>query len=229
MAKSTVPVNFKDDIMNSSMGGKRRYKMIDNSDGTISLEDATTYDQVGSKYGAAQINATNQAVNAAADAGKIIDDLDAINNVTKEGYMAGALALKQVNSNLGGYALTTIDGKIAYYKESEGADSAVPFISKKTMTPTVLKNFTTNTAWTYTINEDCYVQIICPAGADANTYMGKITINNVEIERYKVDAYQTGGWVGGYSKVYYCKKGDVITSSVVNASYAYKASLIQWN
>lgn len=100
MAKNTVPVNFKDDIMNSSMGGKRRYKMINNSDGTVSLEDATTYDQVGSNFGAAQINATNQAVNAAADAGKIIDDLDAINNVTQEGYMAGALALKQVNSNL---------------------------------------------------------------------------------------------------------------------------------
>ena len=40
MAKNTVPVNFKDDIMNSSMGGKRRYKMINNSDGTVSLEDA---------------------------------------------------------------------------------------------------------------------------------------------------------------------------------------------
>lgn len=32
-------------------------------------------------------------------------------------------------SNLGGYVLTTKDGKIAYYKESEGADSAVPFSS----------------------------------------------------------------------------------------------------
>ena len=68
MAKSTVPVNFKDDIMNSAMGGKRRYRMINNSDETISLEDVTTYDQVGSTFGAAQINATNKAVNAVADA-----------------------------------------------------------------------------------------------------------------------------------------------------------------
>lgn len=100
MAKNTLPVNFQDDILNSAMGGKRRYKLINNSDGTVSFEDATTYDQVGSNFGAAQLNATNQAVNAAADAGKIIDDIDAINNVTQEGYMAGALALKQVNSNL---------------------------------------------------------------------------------------------------------------------------------
>ena len=34
-----------------------------------------------------------------------------------------------VNSSLGGYKLTTVNGKIAYYKESEGADSAVPFKS----------------------------------------------------------------------------------------------------
>lgn len=100
MAKSTVPVNFKDDIMNSAMGGKRRYRMINNSDGTISLEDVTTYDQVGSTFGAAQLNATNTAVNAAADASKIIDDIDAIRALTQEGYIAGARALKQVDNSL---------------------------------------------------------------------------------------------------------------------------------
>lgn len=132
MAKSTVPVNFKDDIMNSAMGGKRRYRMINNSDGTISLEDVTTYDQVGSNFGAAQINATNQAVNAAADEGKIIDDLDAINNVTKEGYMAGALALKQVNSNLEEQPQFVYDenGQITgYTTKIGGADTVFPFKS----------------------------------------------------------------------------------------------------
>lgn len=63
MAKSTLPVNYQDDILNNAMGGKRRYKMINNSDGTVSLEDVTTYDQVGSNFGAGQMNATNQAVN----------------------------------------------------------------------------------------------------------------------------------------------------------------------
>lgn len=64
MTKSTLPVNFKDDVLASSMGGKRRYKLIHNSDGTVSLEDATTYTQAGSNFGAAQVNATNTAVNA---------------------------------------------------------------------------------------------------------------------------------------------------------------------
>ena len=37
------------------------------------------------------------------------------------------------DDNLGGYKLTTVDGKIAFYKESEGADSATPFSHKVTM------------------------------------------------------------------------------------------------
>lgn len=64
MTKSTLPENFKDDVLATSMGGKRRYRLIHNSDGTVSLEDATTYAQVGSNFGALQVNATNAAVNA---------------------------------------------------------------------------------------------------------------------------------------------------------------------
>ena len=100
MAKATLPTNFKDDILASSMGSKRRYNVINNSDGTISLEDVTTYTQVGSTFGAAQINATNKAANAAADASKIIDDYDTLMANTQAGYMAGALAVKKLNSNL---------------------------------------------------------------------------------------------------------------------------------
>lgn len=109
MAKNTLPTNFKDDILNASMNGKRRYNLIQNSDGTVSLEDASTYDQVGSEYGAGQVNAVNKAVNESADAGKIIDDVDDISAVTKEGYIAGALALKEVNNSLGGFQFKTVD------------------------------------------------------------------------------------------------------------------------
>ncbi len=100
MAKQTLPVNFQDDIMSDSMDGKRKYRMIQNADGTVSFEDVTTYDQVGSIFGMAQINATNTAVNASADASKIIDDPDAIAANTQAGYIAGALALKEVSANL---------------------------------------------------------------------------------------------------------------------------------
>lgn len=100
MAKATLPVNFKDDILANGMSGKRRYNMIQNTDGTVSLEDVTDYTQVGSVFGSAQINATNEAVNNAADASKIIDDLDTIKANTQPGYIAGALAVKELNSNL---------------------------------------------------------------------------------------------------------------------------------
>ena len=100
MAKATLPTNFTDDILASSMGSKRRYNVINNSDGTISLEDVTDYTQVGSTFGAAQINATNAAANAAADASKIIDDYDTLMANTQAGYMAGALAVKELNNSL---------------------------------------------------------------------------------------------------------------------------------
>ena len=125
MAKATLPTNYQDDILKSSMNGKRRYTFTDNSDGTKSLEDATQYEKVGSNFGAADMNKTNAAVNAAADASKIMDNVDDIAANTQAGYMMGALAGKQLIQNLGGYKFDIIDG-IPSYKA--GADAAwVPF------------------------------------------------------------------------------------------------------
>ena len=125
MAKATLPTNYQDDVLKSSMNGKRRYNITDNSDGTKSLDDATQYEKVGSNFGAADMNKTNAAVNAAADASKIIDNLSTIASTTQAGYMAGALAVKELNQNLGGYKFDIIDG-IPSYKA--GADAAwVPF------------------------------------------------------------------------------------------------------
>ena len=112
MAKANLPVNFKDDILKENMNGKRRFNMIQNSDGTVSFEDVTDYTQVGSTFGAAQINATNTAVNNAADASKIIDSLETIKANTQSGYIAGALAVKELNSNLGNKKYIIKDGVI---------------------------------------------------------------------------------------------------------------------
>lgn len=119
MAKATLPTNYQDDVLKSTMGGKRRYTMTDNSDGTKTIEDATQYDKVGSNFGAADINKTNTAVNASADASKIIDNIDDIAANTQAGYMAGALALKKVNSDLGGLNFKEEAGK----KYVRGADA----------------------------------------------------------------------------------------------------------
>lgn len=129
MAKTTLPVNYKDDVLTSSMDGKRRYRMINNTDGTVSFEDATTYTQIGSNFGAANLNATNGAVNAAADASKIIDNVNDIKANTQAGYITGAKVAKEIISDLAGYKFgTTSDGKPGYIMPG-GADTVIPFKS----------------------------------------------------------------------------------------------------
>lgn len=114
MAKATLPVNFKDDILDPSMDGKRRYRIIKNSDDTVSLEDVTDYTQVGSNFGAAQINATNTSVNNSADKANIIDDIDDIAANVTPGKMAGALAVKQLNANF-----NLQEGELTVYADRE--------------------------------------------------------------------------------------------------------------
>ena len=109
MAKQTLPTNYKDDVLATSMGKKRRYNLIQNDDGTISLEDATEYTQVGDNYGAAQLNATNQAVNESVDQAKIIDSLDDISANTQSGMVAGALAVAELNGKSGKLIENQID------------------------------------------------------------------------------------------------------------------------
>lgn len=105
MAKQTLPTNFKDDVLNTSMGGKRKWNITQNSDGTYSITDVTDYSQVGSEFGAGELNATNQAVNESADAGKIIDDPDTAGATTQNGYIAGVQLFNHLNDSLGSHEL----------------------------------------------------------------------------------------------------------------------------
>lgn len=100
MAKQTLPTNFKDDILAPSMGGKRKFTITDNGDGTYEIEDVTDYTQTGSNFGAGQINATNQAVNESCDKADVIDDLDDIVANQANGKIAGAKAVATLNASL---------------------------------------------------------------------------------------------------------------------------------
>lgn len=93
MAKQTLPTNFQDDVLNE-VNPKRKYKMIMNDDATVSFEDVTEYDQVGSNFGAAQVNETNTAVNESADKSDIIDSTADVLANTASGKIASALAVK---------------------------------------------------------------------------------------------------------------------------------------
>lgn len=75
MARPVLPTDFKDDVLAESMAGKRRYRIIQNVDGTVSLDDVTDYEQVGSTFGAKQVNDMSSAVNS-------IEDVKAANNCT---------------------------------------------------------------------------------------------------------------------------------------------------
>ena len=95
-----LPTNLKDDILDSSVNTKRKYRMIDNEDGTYSFEDATEYSQVGDEYGAGLINETNRQVNARVEKAVVVPDLATIGAITQPGFIPDALALKDVNDSL---------------------------------------------------------------------------------------------------------------------------------
>lgn len=56
-------MSLKENYKNDMFEGRRKYRMTENADGTISLDDVTQYKQVGDVFSSDDINATNKAVN----------------------------------------------------------------------------------------------------------------------------------------------------------------------
>ena len=151
-----LPTNYLDDILAQSMNGKRKYR-ITRADGTfeeVTLEDVSEYEQVGSNFGAGDINKTNQAVNEKFDSGDVVDPM----LTTEPGFAADAYKTKlqfdEQNKNL----TASDDTKFRFATDGEGNygylkadDSFVPFsgnliVEKKTInsayTGSVPKTFT---------------------------------------------------------------------------------------
>lgn len=97
MAYTPLRTDFKDDILDPS-NYKRKYKQVANNDGTFSLQDETTYQQVGSDYGAKEVNEEREAINNIYE-NKLVA-LDDVALVTEEGFFVDALAVKELNSKL---------------------------------------------------------------------------------------------------------------------------------
>ena len=119
MAKQVLPTNFMDDILNESMNGKRRWTITQNDDGTYTLEDATTYDQLGNTFGQAQVNEMNKAINESVDQARVIDDYKTLAAVNQNGFVSGAKPVAQLISDLGGCSLEQENGNFYIV----GADS----------------------------------------------------------------------------------------------------------
>lgn len=96
---STTPfdTNFKDDILASS-NAKRKYQMTYNDDGTVSFQDVTAYSQMGSAFGAKEVNEERAAINKI-NSDRIVT-LDEIDLVTEPGFFVDAMAVKQLNRKL---------------------------------------------------------------------------------------------------------------------------------
>lgn len=58
---------LRTDYKNAVFSGKRKYHLIENEDGTVSLLDATQYSQTGDRFGAKDVNDIGTAVNGLAD------------------------------------------------------------------------------------------------------------------------------------------------------------------
>lgn len=56
-------MSLKEDYKNDIYPGMRKYRMVQNADGTISLDDVTQYTQEGDIFSADDMNNTNKAVN----------------------------------------------------------------------------------------------------------------------------------------------------------------------
>lgn len=63
----SLRTNYSDDVLDTSVNTKRKYTITENADDTISLTDETVYLSEGDYFGAADINATNEAVNTVYD------------------------------------------------------------------------------------------------------------------------------------------------------------------
>lgn len=58
-----LQTDFKDDIINEDVNSKRKYRMEQNEDGTVSFEDVTNYAQKGSFFGGNDINNSRLEIN----------------------------------------------------------------------------------------------------------------------------------------------------------------------
>lgn len=191
MAKQTLQTNFVDDILEESMSGKRRYNLIQNDDGTVSLEDVTNYSQIGSSFGAAQVNAMNNAINESADKSKIIDNLSDIAANQQSGMMAGALAVRELNNKMD----TGLDKKASNYHGGSSTESTQKTLNLLVSNPGnygTLSFFLRYGSWVYIVaaNTDIiesgsginYAAILEPSGSSPIT---KIT-GTLELDRQKI-------------------------------------------
>lgn len=188
-----LPTNFLDDILSASMGGKRRYKItrLDGSSEEVTIEDISKYDQVGSTFGAGDINKTNQAVNEKFDSGDVVDPM----LTTEPGFAADAYRTKlqfdEQNENITALGESVSSGKTL-------VANAITAKGVSTSTSATFSTMATNIGKISSIKG---VPLVGTVGSDYN--ISGLTVGNsyllhvANIHATKAPAISSGGTVIG--------------------------------
>lgn len=118
-----VKMNYKDDIFS----GQRKYTRINNSDGTISLDDATVYQQVGDNFGAGDMNNLSAAINGFEVKKTVFDSDGSITESDGNGYAKKTIfnedgSITETISETGGALIAT---KTTVFNDDGSIDETV--------------------------------------------------------------------------------------------------------
>lgn len=98
---ATLKTNYTDDVLNVSQNKLRKYQILNNDDGTISLIDVTDYTSVGSELTSNDINSITKQINSNTD--KIGEaDISAVGDGTTTGAISAlneSLTVKNVTAD----------------------------------------------------------------------------------------------------------------------------------
>ena len=117
--------DYKDDVLNINTNERRKYRMINNADGTISFEDVTDYLQYGDSFGALDLNAiTNAIMNECLKRTDVVDNLESTaTDVPLSPNMGRVLNEKFGLSDVITFNLSTgVTGSRSIRKTKDGSD-----------------------------------------------------------------------------------------------------------
>lgn len=193
---ANLPTNYLDDILAESMNGKRKFR-ITYPNGLfeeVTIEDVSEYEQIGSNFGAGDINKTNQAVNEKFDSEDVVDPM----LTTESGFAADAKItgehLRMQKENLtasNGVCFkfgVNESGEYGYIvTDSEGADTFYPFKDLVRDTPA------TATAGKIAKGETAWVngELITGTAIIVDPSAGYVILNSSNVNTGKE---LTGGW-----------------------------------
>lgn len=105
-----LKTNYVDDVLDTTKNQLRKYQQIQNDDRTVSFVDVTEYTQVGTPFGAKDINDTNAAINdvngklSTATEAIVHDNITGIFTYTRIGYICVGCGTLTVTNDIDAYS-----------------------------------------------------------------------------------------------------------------------------